>query len=85
MVQGGYSTGLEGLLRMNYLPSSSIIRNHDQVVTSGSTVYPRNLILGHVVDAGFDDTGVAKYALLQPAADIRSLEQVFIVTEYNAG
>ena len=43
------------------------------------------MILGHVVDAGFDDIGVAKYALLEPAADIRSLEQVFIVTEYNVG
>lgn len=85
MVQGGYATGLEGLLRMNYLPSSATIRNHDQVVTTGSTVYPRNLVLGHVVDAGFDDTGVAKYALIQPAADVRSLEQVFIVTDYNAG
>ena len=85
MVQGGYASGLDGLLRMNYLPSSATIRNHDQVVTTGSTVYPRNLILGHVVDAGFDDTGVAKYALLQPAADVRSVEQVFIVTEYNAG
>ncbi len=85
MVQGGYASGLEGLLRMNYLPSSATIRNYDQVVTTGSTVYPRNLILGHVVDAGFDGAGVAKYALLKPAADIRSLEQVFIVTDYNAG
>lgn len=85
MVQGGYASGLDGLLRMNYLPSSATIRNHDQVVTTGSTVYPRNLVLGHVVDAGFDDTGVAKFALLQPAADVRSLEQVFIITEYNAG
>ena len=85
MVQGGYASGLEGLLRMNYLPSSATIRNRDQVVTTGSTVYPRNLILGYVVDAGFDDTGVAKFALLEPAADVRSLEQVFIVTEYNAG
>lgn len=85
MVQGGYASGLDGLLRMNYLPSSATIRNQDQVVTTGSTVYPRNLVLGHVVDAGFDDTGVAKYALLKPAVDIRSLEQVFIVTEYNAG
>ena len=83
MVQGGYSSGLAGLLRMNYLPSSATIRNNDQVVTSGSTIYPRNLILGYVVDAGFDDTGVAKFALLKPAADIRSLEQVFIITEYN--
>ncbi len=85
MVQGGYSTGLAGLLRMDYLPSSAVIRNHDQVVTSGSTVYPRNLIIGHVVDAGFDDTGVAKYALLEPAVNVASLEQVFIVTEYDAG
>ena len=85
MVQGGYSTGLDGLLRMNYLPSSATIRNRDQVVTTGSTVYPRNLIIGYVVDAGFDDTGVAKYALLEPAADVRTLEQVFIVTEYNVG
>ena len=85
MVQGGYSTGLDGLLRMDYLPSSAVIRNNDQVVTSGSTVYPRNLIIGNVVDAGFDDTGVAKYALLQPAANVASLEQVFILTEFDAG
>ena len=85
MVQGGYSTGLEGLLRMNYLPSAATIRNRDTVVTTGSTVYPRDLVIGHVVDAGFDDTGVAKFALLEPAADVRSLEQVFIITQYNAG
>ena len=85
MVQGGYASGKEGLLRMDYLPSNSVIRNHDQVVTSGSTVYPRNLIIGHVVDADFDDTGVAKYALLEPAVNVASLEQVFIVTEYSVG
>ena len=83
MVSGGYIRGNETLLQMNYLPSSSIIRNKDQVVTSGSTVYPRGLILGHVVDAGFEETGVAKYALLQPAADIEKLEQVFILTQYT--
>ena len=85
MVQGGYATGLDGLLRMDYLPSSAVIRNNDQVVTSGSTVYPRNLVIGYVVDAGFDDTGVAKYALLEPAVNVGSLEQVFIVTAYDVG
>ena len=85
MVQGGYASGHENLLRMDYLPSSAVIRNNDQVVTSGSTVYPRNLILGYVVDAGFDDTGVAKFALLRPAADVGKLEQVFVVTQYNVG
>lgn len=84
MVQGNYTEGHEDMLRMDYLPSSSIIRNNDQVVTSGSTMYPRDLILGYVVDAGFDTSGIAKFAILQPAADIETLEQVFILTDYNA-
>ena len=83
MVKGGYTSGRKDLLRMDYLPSSSIIRNKDQVVTSGSTVYPRNLIMGYVVDAGFDETGVAKYAILEPATDIAALEQIFVITQYT--
>lgn len=85
MVKGAYLSGKEGLLRMDYLPSDAVIRNNDQVVTAGSTVYPRELLLGYVVDADFSDTGVAKYAFLQPAADIETLEQVFIITQYNVG
>jgi rod shape-determining protein MreC len=85
MVKGAYASGLSGLLRMNYLPSDSVIHNNDQVVTTGSTVYPRGLILGYVMDAGYEETGIAMYALLRPAADIGSLEQVFIVTAYDNG
>ena len=66
MVKGGYTSGNDTLLQMNYLPSDSIIRNKDQVV-----------------DAGYEETGVAKFALLDPAADINSLEQVFIITAYT--
>ena len=85
MVQGGFATGEEGYLRMNYLPSDAVICNHDQVVTAGSTLYPRDLVLGNVVDAGFDETGVAKFAVLEPAADFGSLEQIFVLTSYAAG
>jgi rod shape-determining protein MreC len=83
MVSGGYIYKQESHLKMDYLPSSAIIRNKDEVVTSGSTVYPRNLIVGYVIDAGFDDTGVAKFAVLEPAAEIASLEQIFILTNYT--
>ncbi len=85
MVKGGYSSGQYGLLRMEYLPSDSVIRNNDQVVTTGSTLYPRELILGYVIDADFSDTGVAKFAVLEPAADIDTIKQVFIITDYNVG
>lgn len=84
IVTGGYSSGHGELLRMEYLRSDALIRNNDQVVTAGSTVYPRNLILGHVVDAGYEENGNAKYAYLQPAVDVDSLEQIFVLTDYDA-
>lgn len=46
-------------------------------------MYPMWPDLGYIVDAGFEETGVAKYALLDPAAGISSLEQVFIITQYT--
>ena len=84
MVSGGYASGHPQLLRMDYLRSDAVIRNNDQVVTSGSAVYPRNLVLGYVVDAGYDDMGNAKYAYLQPAVNVDDLEQIFILTDYES-
>ena len=83
MVQGAYTSADAGHLRMNYLPSDAIIRNRDQVVTAGSTVYPRNLILGYVVGVGMDDASVAKFARVEPAANINQLEQIFILTNFD--
>ena len=83
MVQGAYTSADAGYLRMNYLPSAAVIRNRDQVVTAGSTVYPRNLILGYVVAVGMDDASVAKFARVEPAAGIDQLEQVFILTNFD--
>jgi rod shape-determining protein MreC len=83
IVRGSYASGQMGMLRMDYLPSAAVVRNNDQVVTAGSTVYPRNLILGNIVDWAINDNGIAKYAILKPAADIDSLEQVFIITNFN--
>ncbi len=83
IVRGSYATGQIGMLRMDYLPSAAVVRNNDQVVTAGSTVYPRNLILGNIVDWDVTDNGMAKYAILKPAADFDSLEQVFILTNFD--
>lgn len=83
VVQGSFTEETAGKMRMKYLPSDAVLRNNDQVVTTGSTVYPKDLVLGYVVDAGYDETGVAKYAILQPAADFDNLEQVFIITHYE--
>ena len=82
IVQGAHKTDKENQLRMDSPTTEAVIRNNDQVVTTGSTLYPRGLILGYVVDAGLDGTGVAKYAVIEPAANFNALEQVFVITNY---
>ena len=83
VVEGSYRTGEEGNLRLNYLPNNSVMKNGDQVVTTGSEYYPKGLVLGYVVDAGMDDNGVSKYALLETAVDFNALEQVYLIANYE--
>ena len=82
VVQGSYDK--DGTLRMNYLPTGAVLKNNDQVVTTGSTFYPKNLLLGYISDAGHDETGVGKFAKLTPAADLGDLEQVFLIADYQS-
>ena len=71
------------ILRMNYLLTDAIVKNNDQVVTTGSTLYPRGLLLGYITNASLDETGVAKYATLEPSCDLGKLERIAIITQYD--
>ena len=82
VVQGSYDK--DGTLRMNYLSTGAVLKNNGQVVTTGSTFYPNNLLLGYISDAGHDETGVGKFAKLTPAADLGDLEQVFLIADYQS-
>lgn len=83
VVQGTFLEDGSEILRMNYLLTDAIVKNNDQVVTTGSTLYPRGLLLGYITNASLDETGVAKYATLEPSCDLDKLEQVAIITDYN--
>lgn len=83
VVQGTYLADGTSVLRMNYLPTDAILKNNDQVVTTGSTLYPRGLLLGYLTNVGLDETGVAKYATLEASCDFASLEQIFIITQFT--
>ena len=85
VVQGTYQSEDTRLLRMNYLTHEAIIKNGDQVVTTGSTLYPKGLLLGKITNVSLDETGVAKFAALEASCSLEDLEQVFIITEYEAG
>ncbi len=83
VVQGTFLEDGTEILRMNYLLTDAIVKNNDQVVTTGSTLYPRGLLLGYITNASLDETGVAKYATLEPSCDLGKLEQIAIITQYD--
>lgn len=84
VVQGGRSETGEGQLKMRYLSTNASLKNGDAVVTTGSTLYPRGLLLGHVSGTGLEESGISKYAVLESDFTPDGLEQVFIITQYAA-
>ena len=83
VVVGTYQSEDTQLLRMNYLSNDAILKNNDQVVTTGSPLYPKGLLLGYIPNVSLDETGVAKYASLKASCSLDDLEQVFIITDYE--
>ena len=83
VVQGTYQSESTRLLRMNYLAMDAVLKNGDQVVTTGSTLYPKGLLLGYITNVSQDETGVAKYAALEASCNLDDMEQVFVITAYE--
>ena len=83
VVQGTYQSEDTRLLRMNYLSNEAVLKNGDQVVTTGSTLYPKGLLLGSIINVSQDETGVAKYASLEASCTLDDLEQVIVITDYE--
>ena len=80
--EGLVSGSLGGTLTLKLLPKDCDITAGDSVVTSGLTsVYPKGLLIGTVSAIANDFSGLSMYAILKPAVDLSSLEEVLIVAE----
>jgi len=55
------------------------------VVTSGlDGKFPQNLVIGRVVDVTRNEAELFQQAVVQPAVDFRTLETLFVVTEFES-
>lgn len=69
-------------LIMRYLPSEADIKASDTIITSGLTdLYPKGLLIGTVVDIGEEFSGLSRYAIIKPAVDLSSVEEVLIIIQ----
>lgn len=71
---------LSGSLIMRYLSKESDIKVNDVIVTSGLTeIYPKGLLIGTVVGIGEDLSGLSRYAIIRPAVNLATLEEVLVI------
>lgn len=70
----------KGLLKMLYIPIDAEVTVGSTVITSGfSRLFPKGIVIGTVTAVDVSRTGLYKYAVLAPAADSFSQEEVLCV------
>ncbi|MDR1298990.1 MAG: rod shape-determining protein MreC [Oscillospiraceae bacterium] len=84
VASGDFALMREGKLRLEFLPDGDDVLSGDTVVTSGKGgVFPEGLVIGEVSDIRINDTGVGYYGIIEPAADLNNVTDVFIVTDFE--
>lgn len=83
VAEGSYELMNEGLLQLTYLSDPAGVVGGDLVRTSGrGGVYPSGLIVGTVETVSAAPDGFSDYGLVVPAADIASVSELFVITDF---
>jgi len=79
--QEGLVSGTLGTnLIMRYLPEDAQVTVGDIIVSSElSRIYPKGLLIGRVINVGFEFSGLNRYAIIRPAVDLANIEEVLVI------
>ncbi len=88
IAEGDFTLMGEGKLKLTFLPNGEQLLAGDTILTSGlvsggSASYPSGLVVGYVQEVRPEYSGMSDYAILTPAADLDSLEQVFVIKDFD--
>lgn len=71
--------------QMVNIARDSDVLNGDTLVTSGyGGIYPKGILVGHVLSLTNDEEGFVKTATVQPAVNFKTLEEVFVIVRSRA-
>jgi len=80
IVKGDLQLKEKGLCKLVYIPIEVDVEAGDIVETSGiGGIYPKGIVIGKVIEVRKTNSELDRYAIIQPAADFKSLEEVFIL------
>jgi rod shape-determining protein MreC len=81
---GDFSLMKQGLLKFDFLQDTTEIIAGDTIITSGKGgVLPAGLVIGTVDEVETYNTGINRYATIKPAADLKSLANVYLITSFE--
>ena len=70
--------------RVSYLAEKDTVREGDMMVTSGmGGIFPRELIVGEVVEVRSGEKGLFQEVVIEPAVDFSRVEELFVITNVN--
>lgn len=81
VVRGDSTLMQQGLVRMDRIDHTAHIMIGDEVVTSLFSMFPPGIMVGTVIDVQPTPDGLAQYAIVSPAANVRQLEHVLVVNQ----
>lgn len=80
VVKGDYTLMNNGLCMMEYIDAEAEIAVGDEIVTSHlSDIYPPGLTIGKVREIQSDANGLTKYAVIEPAVDLKHLDTLLVI------
>lgn len=80
ILKGDSQLRTEGLCRLDYIPPDVEVSVGDKVETSGmSSIYPKGIIIGEIVQIVKNEGQFDYYAIVKPAVDFRRLEEVVVI------
>lgn len=84
ILEGDFTLMAQERLKLTYLPENTELLTGDLVLTSGlGGNYPSDLVVGTIASIHTDASGMSRYAVITPAADLESLVQVFIIKDFD--
>ena len=80
VVKGDCTLMNNGLCMMEYIDAEAEIAVGDEIVTSHlSDIYPPGLTIGKVLEIQSDANGLTKYAVIEPAVDLKHLDTLLVI------
>lgn len=84
VLEGDFALMAQNRLKLSYLPEHTQLASGDQVLTSGKGgVYPAGLVVGTVESVHDDPSGMTRYAVIAPSAELDQLQQVFVIKSFD--